>query len=231
MDDQVMMIMTILNILSPVWFLNFLCHHTRASNEKEAIFTCSESKLSPPDLQTQPNDSEELVRSPGEVSHCSSPHSPGRRGFSLKLAKTTFSYFFTWQCCCQLWRQKRRAMMRREAKTRRCRSEIRTITHEILSNFVFLLLCLSLYLCLCLRWSSPSLIWLLRAMKYPALQFKTGSILTHLILVKSFPLHFSSLPQTSRAEPKILSKPHLNLVFFIVVIHTEVAGLHILHLK
>ena len=128
--------------------MNFLCP---CVNEKEAIFTCSESKLSPPDLQTQPNDSEELVRSPGEVSHCSSPHSPGRRRFSLKLAKPTFGYFFTWQCCCQLWRQKRRAMMRREAKTRRCRSEIRTITHEILSHFVFLLLCLCLYLYLCLR--------------------------------------------------------------------------------
>ena len=144
-----------------IWFLNFLCP---CVNEKEAIFTCSESKLSPPDLQTQPNDSEELVRSPGEVSHCSSPHSPGRRRFSLKLAKPTFGYFFTWQCCCQLWRQKRRAMMRRKAKTRRCRSEIRTITHEILSNFVFLLLGLCLYLYLCLCWSSPSLIWLFRAM-------------------------------------------------------------------
>ena len=142
-------------------FLNFLCP---CVNEKEAIFTCSESKLSPPDLQTQPNDSEELVRSPGEVSHCSSPHSPGRRRFSLRLAKPTFGYFFTWQCCCQLWRQKRRAMMRREAKTRRCRSEIRTITHEILSNFVFLLLGLCFYLYLCLCWSSPSLIWLFRAM-------------------------------------------------------------------
>ena len=126
--------------------MNFLCP---CVNEKEAIFTCSESKLSPPDLQTQPNDSEELVRSPGEVSHCSSPHSPGRRRFSLQLAKPTFGYFFTWQCCCQLWRQKRRAMMRREAKTRRCRSEIRTITHEIVSHFVFLLLCLCLYLYLC----------------------------------------------------------------------------------